>query len=92
MNYELKSVAPLSVLINAVRFFVVVGFLVAVWHFFISGDPSIHFNSVGQRLMGTVLFTVVYGVAVAVTLTLGALLYNLWASRFKGVTFRLEQK
>lgn len=92
MNYELKSVSPVSVLMNALRIFVVVGFLVALISFFISPNPALNISGVGQRLLATLLFTVVYTLVVSLVLSLVAWLYNLWAARFKGVSIHLEQE
>ena len=41
MNYELKSVSPGSVFWNAIRIFLVVGFVVALISFFIVPNPNI---------------------------------------------------
>ena len=92
MNYELKSVSPLSIFVNAVRIFVVVGFVVALISFFIVPNPNIHITAFWQKIAATLLFTVVYGLVVSVVLTLIAWLYNLWAGKFKGVSIHLEQE
>jgi hypothetical protein len=89
MNYELKHINPLSVFLNALRIFVVVGFGVAMLTFFLPG--SLRFGGFFQKLMATGFFTIVYTLVVSIILTLISWLYNVWAGRFKGVTIRLEQ-
>ena len=91
MNYELKSVSPGSVFWNAIRIFLVVGFIVAIISFFIVPNPNIRINLLWQKLMATVLFTVVYALVVSTVLMLIGWLYNLWAGKYKGVTIQLEQ-
>ncbi len=88
MNYELKSVQPLSVFFNAVRIFVVVGFLVAILSFFILPSSNLAF---GQKMIAVPLFTVVYTLVVSAVLSLIAFLYNIWAQNFSGVKIHLEQ-
>ena len=92
MNYELKSIAPGSVFINALRIFVVVGFVVAILSFFILPNPNIRITLWWQKILATLLFTVVYSVVVSVVLTLVAWLYNFWCTNFRGVTVHLEQQ
>jgi hypothetical protein len=92
MNYEVKSVAPLAVFMNAIRIFVLIGFIVALISFFVLPNPNIRISSFGQRILATLLFTAVYSVVVSLVLSLVAFLYNFWAGRFKGVTLRLEQR
>jgi hypothetical protein len=92
MNYEVKSVSPGSVFFNAVRIFLVVGFVVAIISFFIVPNPNIHITLWWQKIMATVLFTIVYALVVSVVLMLIGWLYNLWADKFKGISIRLEQK
>jgi hypothetical protein len=91
MKYELKSIAPLSVLLNALRIFTVVGFLVAIKGFFIMPNPTVRFSTLGHKLIGTLVFTVVYGVVVALISALVAWLYNIFAANFKGISVRFEQ-
>ncbi len=92
MNYELKSISPGSVFFNAVRIFLVVGFIVALISFFIIPNPNIRITVFWQKLMATLLFTIVYAAVVSVVLSLISWLYNVWAARFKGVTIHLEQQ
>ncbi len=92
MNYEIKSVNPVSVLMNALRVFVVVGFLVAIISFFILPNPSLRITGIGQKFLATLLFTFVYTLVVSLVLSLISLLYNLWSARFKGITIDLEQQ
>jgi len=92
MNYEVKSVSPGSVFANAIRIFLVVGFVVAIISFFIVPNPNIRITLWWQKIMATVLFTVVYALVVSVVLMLIGWLYNLWADKFKGISIRLEQK
>jgi hypothetical protein len=92
MNYELKSISPGSVFFNAVRIFLVVGFVVALISFFILPNPNIHIIAFWQKLMAVVLFTVVYTVVVSMILTLIAWLYNVWAGKYKGITVHFEQE
>jgi hypothetical protein len=92
MNYEVKSVSPGSVFWNALRIFLVVGFVVAIISFFIVPNPNIHITLWWQKIMATVLFTIVYALVVSVVLMLIGWLYNLWADNFKGISIRLEQK
>jgi hypothetical protein len=92
MNYELKSISPLSVLFNAARIFVIIGFIVAVLSFFIVPNPNVRITVFWQKLAATALFTVVYTAVVSLVLTLIALLYNFWAGRFKGITVHFEQE
>ncbi len=91
MNYELKHIQPGSVFGNAIRIFVVIGFIVAVLSFFILPNPNIRINLWWQKILATVLFTVVYAIVVSAVLTLIAWLYNLWAASFSGVKFHFEQ-
>ncbi len=91
MNYELKSIQPGSVFANAIRIFVVVGFIVAVLSFFILPNPNIHITLWWQKVLATFLFTVVYAAVVSAVLTLIAWLYNVWAGSFAGVKVHLEQ-
>src|SRR6266404_718749 len=72
MNYELKSIQPGSVFANAIRIFVVVGFIVAVLSFFILPNPNIRITLWWQKILATFLFTVVYAVVVSAVLTLRA--------------------
>ena len=91
MNYELKSVQPGSVFANAIRIFVVVGFVVAVLSFFILPNPNIRITLWWQKILATFLFTVVYAVVVSAVLTLIAWLYNLWAGNFPGIKVHFEE-
>ncbi len=90
MNYELKSVVPGSVFFNAVRIFVVVGFIIGILGFFVVNTGMRHVPF-WQKFGGTLLFTAVYTVAVSLILTFIAFLYNFYASRFKGIRIHLEQ-
>jgi hypothetical protein len=92
MNYELKSVSPVSVFMNAIRIFIIVGFVVAIISFFIVPNPNIRLTAFWQKILATLLFTGVYAIVVSIVLTLISWLYNVWASKFKGVTLQLEQK
>ena len=92
MNYELKSVSPGSVFLNAIRIFLVVGFVVALISFFIVPNPNIRITLWWQKILATFLFTAVYAFVVSLVLTLISWLYNLWAGQFKGVTIHLEQE
>ncbi len=92
MNYEIKSINPGSVFFNAVRVFIIVGFVVAVISLFIMPSPNIRITAIWQKFAATLLFTVVYGIVVSVVLTFVAWLYNFWTSRFKGVSIHLEQQ
>ena len=60
MNYELKSIQPGSVFGNAIRIFVVIGFIVAILSFFILPNPNIRITLWWQKILATILFTVVY--------------------------------
>jgi len=91
MNYELKSIHPGSVFVNAVRIFVVVGFIVAILSFFILPNPNIRITLWWQKILATFLFTVVYAAVVSAVLTLIAWLYNLWAANYSGVKIHFEQ-
>jgi hypothetical protein len=91
MNYELKSIQPGSVFANAIRIFVVVGFVVAVLSFFILPNPNIRITLWWQKILATVLFTVVYAVVVSAVLTLIAWLYNVWTGSFPGVKVHFEE-
>ena len=91
MNYELKSVSPGSIFWNAIRIFLVVGFVVALISFFIVPNPNIRITLWWQKILATFLFTIVYALVVSAVLTLIAWLYNLWAASFAGVKVHLEQ-
>jgi hypothetical protein len=91
MNYELKSIQPGSVFANALRIFTIIGFLVAVLSFFVLPNPNVRIQLWWQKIVATLLFTVVYGVVVSVVLSLIAFLYNLWAQNFSGVKVHFEQ-
>ena len=92
MNYELKSIQPGSVFANALRIFVVVGFIVAILSFFILPNPNIRITLWWQKILATILFTVVYALVVSAVLTLIAWLYNIWSASFSGVKIHLEQE
>lgn len=91
MNYEIKSIAPLSVLLNALRIFVVVGFVVALISFFIVPNPNLRISGFMQKIAATFLFTLVYTLVISIALTFISWLYNVWTARFKGISFHLEQ-
>jgi hypothetical protein len=91
VNFELKFINPISVLANAARIFVVVGFIVALLTFFMPGS-TLRFAGILQQIFATLLFTLVYTVVVSIVLTLISWLYNVWAARFRGITIRLEQQ
>jgi len=91
MNYELKSIQPGSVFFNALRIFVVVGFIVAILSFFILPNPNIRITLWWQKILATFLFTIVYALVVSAVLTLIAWLYNLWSASFSGIKVHLEQ-
>lgn len=65
MNYELKSVQPVTVFMNALRIFLIVGFIVAILSFFILPNPSLRITLWWQKIMATLLFTVVYALVVS---------------------------
>jgi hypothetical protein len=92
MNYELKTISAGSVFWNAIRIFLVVGFVVAVISFFIVPNPNIRITIWWQRIMATALFTVVYAGVVSIVLSLIALLYNFWTGKFKGISVHFEQE
>jgi hypothetical protein len=92
MNYELKSISPGSVFFNAIRIFVVVGFIVAIVSFFVLPNPNIRITLWWQKILATLLFTLVYSLVVSAVLTLIAWLYNVWAANFRGVSVNLEQQ
>jgi hypothetical protein len=91
MNYELKSIQPGSVFINAIRIFSVVGFLVAILSFFVLPNENIRITLWWQKIMATFVFTIVYTLVVSVILSLIAWLYNLWTASYSGVKIHLEQ-
>jgi hypothetical protein len=91
MNYEIKSVQPGSVFANALRIFLIVGFVVAILSFFVVPNPNIHIVLWWQKIMATLLFTVVYALVVSVVLSFIAWLYNFWCNNFSGVKIHLEQ-
>jgi hypothetical protein len=82
MNYELKSIRPGSVFFNAARLFLVVGFLAAVYTFFISPYATVRFSFRAKAVM-TLLFTGAYGGVVSAILYAVAHLYNLWVRDFE---------
>jgi len=92
MNYEIKAVRPASVFSNAIRIFVVVGFIAAVYSFFISPYSGIRLALWWQKILATLLFTVVYAIVVSLILAFIAWLYNFWAANYKGITIHLEQE
>lgn len=91
MNYELKSIQPGSVFFNTIRIFTVVGFIVAILSFFILPNPNMRITIWWQKVLATLLFTVVYAAVVSGVLTLIAWLYNFWAANFSGVKVHFEQ-
>lgn len=91
MNYELKSIRAASVFANAIRIFVIVGFIAAVYSFFISPYSNIRLALWWQKILATLLFTIVYAVVVSAILAFIAWLYNFWAANYKGITLHLEQ-
>jgi hypothetical protein len=92
MNYELKSVQPGTVFANALRIFLIVGFVVAILSFFILPNPTLRITLWWQKIMATLLFTLVYALVVSLVLSLIAWLYNFWAANFKGIKIHLEQE
>ncbi len=103
MNYELKSVSPASVFINTIRIFVLVGFIAAIYSFFFSPYGGVRLGGFGQKILATLLFTLVkilatllftlvYALVVSGILTFIAWLYNFWAASYKGITFHFEQE
>jgi hypothetical protein len=92
MNYELKSISPGSVFWNALRIFLVVGFIVAILEFFVISNARLAFTAFWQKAMATILFTLVYAAVISVIASFIAWLYNFWATRFKGVTIHFEQE
>jgi hypothetical protein len=90
MNYELKSIQPGAVFINALRIFVIVGFIVGILSFFVLPNPQIRISLWWQKILATLLFTIVYAIVVSIVLSLIAALYNLWAGNFRGIKIRLE--
>lgn len=93
MNYELKSIAPGSIFWNAVRIFSVLGFMLGVLSFFIvTNSPQMRAAPFWLKLLGTFGFTAVYTLVVSLLLTFVALLYNVYASRYKGIRVRLQQQ
>jgi len=91
MNYEVKSVSPGSVFLECDPYFPGRGFVVAIISFFIVPNPNIHITVWWQKIMATLLFTVVYAVVVSIVLMLIGWLYNLWAGQFKGITIQINQ-
>jgi len=87
MNYELKSIQPMTVFINALRILVVVGFLIATVSFFLLPNGL----SSSQKLTAVPVFTIVYTVIFSAMATLVAFLYNVWAQKFSGIKIHLEQ-
>jgi len=93
MNYELKSIRAGSVFFNALRIFLVVGFLVAVLSIFVlKSDPRMDALAWWQKLLMTVVYTVVYDLVISAMLALIAGLYNFWAANSKGISIHLEQE
>lgn len=91
MNYELKSIQPGTVFFNAIRIFVVIGFLVALVTFFVIPNPDLQVQKWWQRLLATSLFTVVYAIVASLMVALIAFLYNFWAQNFGGIKMHFEQ-
>jgi hypothetical protein len=91
MNYELKTIQPGSVFFNAIRIFIIVGFLVAILSFFVVQNPNFALQIWWQKILATLLFTIVYAVVVSAVLSLIAFLYNLWTQSFPGIKFHFEQ-
>ncbi len=92
MNYELKAIRPVSVLLNSIRIFLVVGLVVGGLSFFVFNrnmNPAI--VTFWQKSLATLFFTLVYSAVVSAVLTLIAWLYNLYATNFKGISIHLEQ-
>jgi sterol desaturase/sphingolipid hydroxylase (fatty acid hydroxylase superfamily) len=92
MNYVLKSVAPASVFLNSIRIFLVVGLFAAVIKVIIVPDPNMHITESWQKVMATLVFTLVYALVVSTALVLIAWLYNLWSNKFKGISIELDQR
>lgn len=90
MNYEIKHVHPLSVLINALRIFVIVGFVIALFTFFMP-NSAMRYSSFAQKLGAVGIFTGVYTLVFSAIASLISVLYNLWVTRFRGIRIRLEQ-
>lgn len=91
MKYEIKFIHPLPLLINSSRIFLILGFLLSILTFFILPNPSLALAAWWQKIVGALIFTLVYAVVVSAVVTIIAVLYNFFAGRFRGVTFHLEQ-
>src|SRR5947207_2803493 len=83
MNYELKSIHPVSVLLNAMRVLVAVGLIAAVFSFFILPNPNIGIPCWWQKIFATVLFTFVYTLVASAVLFLVARIYNSWLAELE---------
>jgi hypothetical protein len=93
MNYELKSIRAGSVFFNALRIFLVVGFLVAVLSIYVlRTDPRLDALAWWQRFLLMIVYTVVYDFVISVMLAIIAGLYNFWAGSAKGISIHLEQE
>lgn len=91
MKYELKFIHPLPLIAATSRIFLVMGFVLAILTFYIVPNPGLAAGAWWQKLLGSLIFTGVYALVVTIVVTGVAVLYNLFARRFHGVTVYLEQ-
>ncbi len=97
MTYELKSIRPGSIFMASLPINLFIGFLSAFLSYVIipalpSGNVSpFAAIAVWQRLLFTLLFTLVYGAAASGVLSLLSLIYNAYASRFKGIVMSFQE-
>jgi len=82
MNYEIKAIRPGSVFVNAIRIFIIVGFIAAIYSFFISPYSGIRLAAWWQKILATLLFTGVYAFVVSIVLWLISRIYNAYILEF----------
>ena len=91
MNYELKTIQPGSVFFNAIRIFIIIGFLVAVLSFFVIQNPNFALQIWWLKIGDAVhVYVRLCGGSFGV-FSLIAFLYNMWAQNHSGIKVHFEQ-
>jgi len=90
MNYEIKHIQPISVLVNTLRIFIIVGFIIAIFTFYLP-NSAMRYSSFVQKLGAVAIFTGVYTLVFSAIASFVSVLYNLWVTKFGGIKIRLEQ-
>jgi hypothetical protein len=90
--YEVKKIAPSSLLKNVPIVFGILGIVIGIFTFFVFPNEVARDLSVGARLLSWLIFVVLYTLIMLVGLMLVAFLYNWVVNLFGGVTIDIEPK